>query len=242
LNNTIKDYGLFLLDELLCENGSSLQHFESMPCPECNWRTLTKNPFITEQLNYNLTSELAHAVEHQQLLNTDQQSAYDQVTRAALHDKNCMFFLNRPGGTGKTWQGHVKVQPSRGRSEKYRGTWDNQRCLEPGLELRRMKGTKHKAWTEVRRPATLAEGMGQRGVASSKSNVIGSQKGSGIAFSGTTECKSGGDSKGLSNKQGLASADGLCHWFSQVPETRSSCKGPNLVINKLESHKGISAV
>jgi hypothetical protein len=119
---------------------------------------------------------------------------------------------------------------------------DSWRHLEPGPELQCVKGTKHKVWTEVRRPATLAEGMEQRGVASSKYNVIGSQKGSGIAFSGTTEGESRRDSEGLSNKWGLASADGLCHWFSRVPETGVKLQGANLVVNKLESHRGISAV
>jgi hypothetical protein len=68
----------------------------------------------------------------------------------------------------------VKVWPGRGCSEEYCGTWDNWRCLEPGPELRRMKGTKHKAQTEVQSPAMLAEGMERRGIAGSKSNVIGS--------------------------------------------------------------------
>jgi hypothetical protein len=44
-------------------------------------------------------------------------------------------------------------------------------------------------------------------------------------FSGNTESKSGGDSEGLSNKQGLASADGLCHWFSQVPKMANRLQG-----------------
>jgi hypothetical protein len=68
----------------------------------------------------------------------------------------------------------VKVWPGRGRSEEYCGTWDNRRCLEPDPELWCMKGTKHKARTEVQSPAMLVEGMEWRGVAGSKSNVVGS--------------------------------------------------------------------
>jgi hypothetical protein len=68
----------------------------------------------------------------------------------------------------------VKVWPGGGCSEEYCGMQDNQRCLEPGPELWCVKGTKHKAWTEVQRPATLVERMERRGVASSKSNVVGS--------------------------------------------------------------------
>jgi hypothetical protein len=79
--------------------------------------------------------------------------------------------------------------------------WDNQRCLEPGPERRRAKGVEYVAWTGVRRPATLIKGMGRRGMAGSKSDVVGSQKRSEIAFRGTTGSKSGRDSEGLSNKR-----------------------------------------
>jgi hypothetical protein len=62
--------------------------------------------------------------------------------------------------------------------------WDNWRHSEPGPGLQRAKGAVHKAWTEVQRPATLTEGMGWRGVAGSKSNIVGSQKTSVFAFVG----------------------------------------------------------
>jgi hypothetical protein len=55
----------------------------------------------------------------------------------------------------------VKVQPGGGCSRKCHGTQDNWRCLEPGPELWRKKGAKHKAWTGVWRPVTLTEGMSQ---------------------------------------------------------------------------------
>jgi hypothetical protein len=61
---------------------------------------------------------------------------------------------------------------------------DNRRRLEPGPERQRAKGAEYIAWTGVRRPATLMKGMGRRGVASSKSDVVGSQKRSEIALGG----------------------------------------------------------
>jgi hypothetical protein len=66
----------------------------------------------------------------------------------------------------------VKVWPSGGHSRKCHGMWDNWRHLEPGPELWHAKGAKHKAQTGVQRLAMLMEGMGQRGVASSKSDVV----------------------------------------------------------------------
>jgi hypothetical protein len=100
---TIRDYGLFLLDELLHDYGSSLQRFDSMPLPQRNWRTLEENPFIAEQLDYDPECERAHAQQREPLLNTGQRYAYNEIISAALDDTNRIFFLNGPGGTGKTF-------------------------------------------------------------------------------------------------------------------------------------------
>jgi hypothetical protein len=103
---------------------------------------------------------------------------------ATVHALNLPAWLSRSGSQSLlswTRTASVKVRPGGGRSRKCHGTRDNWRRSEPGPELQHVKGTKHKAWTEVRGLATLAEGMGRRGVASSKSDVVGSQKGSGIA-------------------------------------------------------------
>jgi hypothetical protein len=59
----------------------------------------------------------------------------------------------------------VKVWPgARGRSRKCRGTWDNQRRLEPGPELQHAKCAEYKTRTGVQRLATLTEGMGTEGM------------------------------------------------------------------------------
>jgi hypothetical protein len=102
-NEIVLDYGLFLLDELLHEYGTSLENFSSMPRSTRNWRTLTENPFVAEQLAYDPASEMAQAVEREPLLNHDQHSAYSQITTSALENANDIYFLNGPGGTGKTF-------------------------------------------------------------------------------------------------------------------------------------------
>jgi hypothetical protein len=102
-DETIQDYGLFLLNDLLHEYGMSLENFSSMPHPTQDWRTLTENPFVAEQLAYDPSSEMAQANEREPLLNQDQRAAYSQITTSALNDTNTVYFLNGPGGTGKTF-------------------------------------------------------------------------------------------------------------------------------------------
>jgi hypothetical protein len=102
-NDMVLDYGLFLLNELLLEYGMSLENFGSMPRPTRNWRTLTKNPFVAEQLVYDAPSEMAQAREREPLLNQDQRIAYDRITSSTLEESNNIFFLHGPGGTGKTF-------------------------------------------------------------------------------------------------------------------------------------------
>ena len=48
---------LFLLDKIVRDAGYSLENWPSMPQPLRNWATLTVNPLIAEQLNYDRDAE-----------------------------------------------------------------------------------------------------------------------------------------------------------------------------------------
>ena len=99
----VYDYGLFLLDQILQDSGRSLAEWPSMPRSCENWNALTLNPLIAEQLNYDqeqLRNELAARL---QQVNVDQRVAYDQVSASVDNSEGRLFFLNGPGGTGKTF-------------------------------------------------------------------------------------------------------------------------------------------
>ena len=71
--------------------------------PALDWNLHTGNALITEQLNYNCEEESNMAVTMVPQLNPKQQSSYNAVLSAVLSNSGKTFFLNRPGGTGKTF-------------------------------------------------------------------------------------------------------------------------------------------
>ena len=99
----IYDYGLFLLDGILRDSGHSLAEWPSMPKPRQNWNVLTVNALIAEQLNYNRDSERANLEARLPYLNIEQLYAYNQIAASIENGDGKVFFLNRPGGTGKTY-------------------------------------------------------------------------------------------------------------------------------------------
>ena len=76
-NDDVYDYGLHLLDNILCDSGRLLTEWPSMPPPQQNWNGFAVNPLIAEQLNYNQDTEWADLDVPR--LNADQQRAYNQI-------------------------------------------------------------------------------------------------------------------------------------------------------------------
>ena len=102
-DDNVYDYSLHLLDYILCDSGCSLAEWPSMPLPQQNWNLFTINPLIAKQLNYNRDTEWADLKVCLPHLNADQWRAYDQIITSVENNKGRLFFLNGPGGTGKTF-------------------------------------------------------------------------------------------------------------------------------------------
>ncbi len=99
----VYDYGLFLIDKNLRELGSSLAAFETMPRPLRNWALQAENPYIAEQLNYDIEHERREHEHLLNLLNDDQTAAYNRIMNSIEHRSGDVFFVHGPGGTGKTF-------------------------------------------------------------------------------------------------------------------------------------------
>lgn len=99
----VYDYGLFLLDKCLMEYGRLLSDWPSMPKSQYNWQSLTANPLIAEQLDYDRLSLSVELEDRLSKLNDEQQVAYDRIIASVLDRDSKVFFLNGPGGTGKTY-------------------------------------------------------------------------------------------------------------------------------------------
>ena len=99
----IYDYGLFLLNKLLGDYGCQLSEWPSMPQPTGDWQRLTENPLIAKQLDYDRTQLLLELDTRLGKLNEEQRTAYECITASVNNCDGQLFFLNGPGGTGKTF-------------------------------------------------------------------------------------------------------------------------------------------
>ena len=103
LEEEVYDYGLYLLNQRLHQSSRRLSDFSSMPLPRYNWEAYVENPLVNEQLNYDRDAERDRVAQREPRLNEDQRSAYERVLDSVRSSHGRMFFLNGPGGTGKTF-------------------------------------------------------------------------------------------------------------------------------------------
>ena len=101
----VHDFGLFLLNGILAESGYSLENFPNMPLPQERWSHLNGNRLIAEQLNYDWDSEMQLFQQHMENIRTvpEQLDAFQNIVNAVDGCLGGVFFLNGPGGTGKTY-------------------------------------------------------------------------------------------------------------------------------------------
>jgi hypothetical protein len=100
--DSIYDFGLYCLDQLLREAGRSLQEFSSMPRPTHAWESIG-NPFFAAHMNFVPEEELTMAVAAIQRLNQEQSLAFSEIINSVHNADGSLFFLEGPGGTGKTF-------------------------------------------------------------------------------------------------------------------------------------------
>jgi hypothetical protein len=73
-----------------------------MPLPVENWAQLEENRLIAEQLAYDREEQRNLAQPRIEGLNLEQRAAFDVIMNSVLNNDPKLFFLNGPGGTGKT--------------------------------------------------------------------------------------------------------------------------------------------
>lgn len=101
----VHDYGLFLLNRILAESGYYLEQFPNMPLSNIDWSHISANHLITEQLTYDVDTELQSFQQLFEKIRTvpEQLLAYERVVHAVLQHTGEAFFLSGPAGTGKTY-------------------------------------------------------------------------------------------------------------------------------------------
>ena len=98
----VVDYGLFLIRPLLLRAGLDLPNFQ-LPLPVGDWAAIQHNHHIAQQLDYHPTREQEAAEACRAQMNAQQLAVYEHVLQCINDRAGGLFFLNRPGGTGKTF-------------------------------------------------------------------------------------------------------------------------------------------
>ncbi len=98
LQDTVYDYGLWLLNEC-CINikGKDLTHF-GLPLPQQNWGERIPNPLIAAQHNYNVPTLQAEVAANQASFNC---IIFDKVMQSVTQKQGKSFFVHSGSGGGK---------------------------------------------------------------------------------------------------------------------------------------------
>ena len=99
----IHDYGLFLIDKIMQQNGKTLAAIPSMPTSHMHWEDELDNPLIAEQLNYDEGQEHHSCTQLTQQFNQEQEAAFAEIVNAVTDRTGQCFFLHGAGGCGKTF-------------------------------------------------------------------------------------------------------------------------------------------
>ena len=106
------DFGLFLISRELTFNDRCLRDF-NLPNFVNEWDRDRGNPLIHHELDYDYAALAAAAAARELVLNPDQLRAYNAILSQLHSDPtNAVFFLNGPGGTGKTFFVSLPVRAS----------------------------------------------------------------------------------------------------------------------------------
>jgi hypothetical protein len=109
INDIIENKALDQLNCYLLSNGKSLKDFPNMPLPkehmpEINNSNNNLNQLIWEERSSYNTAQLRNILHNNiSQLNTEQHIIYNTVMHAIEHSSSECFFIDGPGGTGKTF-------------------------------------------------------------------------------------------------------------------------------------------
>jgi hypothetical protein len=108
INNTIEHKALNQLNNYLLSNGKSLKDFPNMDLLLKNMADVNDDDdnldqLIQEERSYNVTQLESILQNNIPLLNTEQHAIYSTIIQAIEHNSSECFFIDGPGGTGKTF-------------------------------------------------------------------------------------------------------------------------------------------
>ena len=102
-NTEIYNRALIHLESILNKQKKCLKDFPDMPIPTALSNNEVSNHLINEEQQYNF-EELAQVVEKEiPKLNIKQKAIFEEIITAVETQTSAAFFIDGPGGTGKTF-------------------------------------------------------------------------------------------------------------------------------------------
>ena len=104
LTDDIRNRALCHLQSILSKYGKSLNDFPNMPIPIISPNNeQNTNRLIREEQQYNIEELTKSTEDNISRLNIDQQAAFKKIMTAIENNTSEIFFVDGPGGTGKTF-------------------------------------------------------------------------------------------------------------------------------------------
>jgi hypothetical protein len=116
---SVCDYGLFLIDQLLLHHNTSLSDFPEMPTPQEDWTHPgeQRNRLIRELENYDPEEEGKICQENLTKFTPAQHHVFDQVVASVDGSQGKTFFLSAAAGCGKTFVANTLCHHLRSQSK-----------------------------------------------------------------------------------------------------------------------------
>ena len=104
LTDDIRNKALYHLQSILNKYGRNLSEFPNMPIPIISPNNeQNTNRLIREEQQYDIEELTKSTEDNISRLNIDQQAAFNKIMIAIENNTSEIFFVDGPGGTGKTF-------------------------------------------------------------------------------------------------------------------------------------------
>ncbi|XP_012832537.1 PREDICTED: uncharacterized protein LOC105953423 [Erythranthe guttata] len=102
-DDTLRNYALIEIENILQSNSKSLSNFPPMPIPIGSMTDNTVNRLVLDELYYDIDAMREELKKYLSSITDEQKKVFDDIMDAVTNDRGGLFFLYGHGGTGKTF-------------------------------------------------------------------------------------------------------------------------------------------
>ncbi|XP_012837300.1 PREDICTED: uncharacterized protein LOC105957872 [Erythranthe guttata] len=102
-DDTLRNYALIEIENILQNNSKSLSNFPPMPIPIGSMTNNTVNRLVLDELDYDVDAMREELKKYLSSITDEQKKVFDDIMDAVTNDRGGLFFLYGHGRTGKTF-------------------------------------------------------------------------------------------------------------------------------------------